>query len=122
MAADLVGGKTNQWTKIMKTKILMIAILAGLLALSACGETNAQLAAAQSYSCTQLAREIGKREQVRDSAQIDSVVDTVASAVIDDKEERRATDIRLGVNAFEDLDAQKSLKQLTQIYRSKGCT
>lgn len=98
--------------------------LMGLLALSflvACGESKQQLAKAQTYSCTQLAREIGKREQRKTSAQVDGFVNNVESIFAKDKEVRTAADIETGVNLVDEIDATKSLKQLESIYRAKGC-
>lgn len=94
---------------------------AALVLLSACGESEKQLAAAQSYSCTQLAREIGKREQKRDSAQVDGFINTIESVVSDNKELKDAADIDATINMLDEADAEKSLEQLGAIYRSKGC-
>lgn len=95
--------------------------LIALTMLSACGESKRQLAEAQSYSCTQLAREIGKREQRRDSARIDGVLNTITSIATDDKEVRRQADIDSTINTIDEVDAEKSFEQLQEIYRNKGC-
>lgn len=104
-----------------KTQRRLSVMLAGLTVLSACGESEKQLAAAEHYSCTQLAREIGKREQRRDSAQIDGFMNGLVSAVADDKKRRREADIESLANNIDEADAEKSLEQLTAIYRRKGC-
>lgn len=98
------------------------AYLMSFAMLSACGETRQQLAAAQALSCTELAREIGKREQRRDSAQIDGVFNTIESVIADDKEDRDSASIASTINIIDETDAEESIEQLERIYRSKGCT
>ncbi len=93
-----------------------------LVTLAACGESQQQLSAAHSLSCTDLAREIGKREQRRDSAKVDGWINMIESAVASDKEAETAADIDFLVNSIDEADAGKSFKQLQKIYRSKGCT
>ena len=101
-------------------KLALIGILA-LGGLTACGESKAQLAAAHSYSCTDLAREIGKREQRKTSAQVDGFANSMVSIFSSDKEVRTAADVETGVNLIDEIDAGKSLKQLQKIYDAKGC-
>lgn len=97
------------------------ASLIALTALTACGESPEQLAAARSYSCTQLAREIGKLEQRKETAQIDGTINSIASVVINDKEERRAAGLESAVNSIDEADADKSLQQYKDIFFAKGC-
>lgn len=89
--------------------------------LSACGESKQDLEAARKMRCTELAREIGKREQRRDSARLDGVVNTITSVVSTDKELRNAANIDSAVNSIDEYDAGTSLDQLEKIYRAKGC-
>lgn len=98
--------------------------LIGLFALGglvACGESKTQLAAANSYSCTDLAREIGKREQRKTAAQVNGFANSMVSIFTSDKELRTAADVETGVNLIDEIDAGKSLNQLQKIYDAKGC-
>lgn len=97
------------------------ACLIALATLSACGESQQDLDAARKMRCTELAREIGKREQRRDSARVDGVINTITSVVADDKEVRDAADIDSAINSIDEYDADTSLDQLEKIYRAKGC-
>ena len=91
------------------------------LAVSACGESKQQLAKAQGLSCTELSREIGKREQRRDTARVDGWINIAESAIAGDSDVGRAADIEGAVNSIDEADAEKSLHQLQGIYQSKGC-
>lgn len=97
------------------------ACIITIATISACGESQKQLDAASQFSCTELAREIGKREQRRDSAQINGVINTIESVIADDKDAETAADIGALTNYIDEADAEKSLEQLEGIYRSKGC-
>lgn len=97
------------------------ACLMTLAILSACGESQQDLEAARKMRCTELAREIGKREQRRDSARIDGVLSTITSVVSEDKEMRDAANIDSAIDSIDEYDADKSLDQLEKIYRAKGC-
>lgn len=104
---------------LKRNACLAVLILTGLIA---CGETEEQLAFAQTASCTELAREIGKREQRRDSASIDGLLNGIVSVVADDKSTRQTADIDAAMNSFDEMDAEKSLEQLEGIFERKGCT
>lgn len=98
-----------------------VPCMIALATLTACGESKKQLEIARSMSCTELAREIGKREQRRDSARIDGVFNSIVSVVDSDKEVRRSADIDSTINNIDEADAEKSVEQLTKIFRQKGC-
>ncbi|SMR71043.1 hypothetical protein SAMN04488030_0663 [Aliiroseovarius halocynthiae] len=106
-------------TRIKSAAITLLGLALG--GLSACGESKDQLSSAWSKSCTELAREIGKREQRRDSAKIDGWINIAESAFAEDSNAAAAADIEYAANAFDEADAEKSFDQLTKIYRSKGC-
>lgn len=95
--------------------------LATMTMLSACGETQNQLTVARSLTCTELAREIGKREQRRDSARVEGVFNSIISVVADDEETREGASIDSAINTVDEIDAERSFEQLNEIYSSKGC-
>lgn len=105
-------------TKTVGTLCLSAATL---FTLSACGHTPDQLAAAQGYSCTKLAREIGKQEQRKESAQVSGMFESLTSVVADSKEERNSAGISSAAHSIDEADADKSMRQLNEIYNAKGC-
>lgn len=90
--------------------------------LTACGETQPQLAKAQNASCTELAREIGKNEQQKERANIDFWANTAISVLSKDNDLQNHASADALINTVDEADAEVSLDQLEQIYRSKGCT
>lgn len=112
-------GTSKNEVKMTSLKILTLG--ATLCALTACGESQQDLSAARSMSCTQLARVLGRREQRRESAAIDSIGNTLTSALTDDKELERSAAIEGLVNNVDEMDANRSIEQLNAIYRAKGC-
>ncbi len=106
---------TIRFPKLHLITMMIVATLA------ACGETERDLHKARQMSCTELAREIGKREQRVESAQIDGWVYTLTSIISDDDELETAANIGLGASAIEEIDATKSLEQLKEIYSQSDC-
>ena len=102
--------------KLLNPWILVLPLL------MSCGEAETELTKAQTYSCAQLAREIGKREQRRDDAEIDGWINVLELAISDDREVERVASIELAANAFDEADADKSFGQLQEIHRNKGCS
>lgn len=97
-------------------------VAVALITLGACGHSQKQLALVETYSCTEIARELGKLEERRTSAQVDGFFDAITSVVADSKEDRAEADISLAVNSLDEADADLSHEQLTEIYRRKNCS
>lgn len=97
------------------------SLLITLVVLSACGESNQQLSAAHTYSCTELSREIGKLEQRRDTARVNGWISVAEGVFAADSGESLAADIGLAANSIDEADAEKSLEQFQRIYDRKGC-
>lgn len=104
--------------------IRLLTASAALIALSllgACGHGPNDLRAARSLSCTQLARELGRLEQRSDAAGIDSTFATLEGAFANRDTDETAAEISGLVHDVDQIDADKSIDQLTQIYTAKGC-
>lgn len=103
------------------TSLKLLTLGAALCALTACGESQRSLSAAQTMSCTELARELGKREQRSETAGINSFANSLTSVLTDDKEVEREADIEGFINDVDQADADRSIEQLTAIFQAKGC-
>lgn len=95
----------------------------GVLAatLTACGESQQQISAARSMSCTELAHQIGRRAQRKDTAQAEGWINLAEGVFASDKEAALEASVEHSVSAFEEADAEMSLNQLQEIYREKRC-
>ncbi len=101
---------------------LRFSALVLLTLVAACGQTGLQLEQARAMSCTELARELGKREQKRESAQIDGFAHSLDSVFADDKKARREADMNSVLTSLDEAVAEKEIAQLEQIFTAKGCT
>ena len=118
----------NSLYKYSKRKTMKISVVRSIMpclivvaALAGCADPRQEMLAAQAMSCTELAREIGRHEYRRDSARVDGVINSISSAIADDKKERDAADIESLGNGIDEMDASRSIEMLQKVYRSKRC-
>ena len=99
-------------------KLLAISIAA--LTLTGCTTLKEDVAEYQTYSCPQLAQEIGRWKQKLEDAEVDGDV-AVLGQIFGDKKEQDDAETDELIADIDEEDARDHLRELRRINAEKGC-
>ena len=105
----------------MNTKLFSITILVATTLLGGCsvGAMNSKPIA--QMSCTELAREIGRYTQLKETADADSLVGTVGMVLADNREDEITNGVESIVGDITSMSAESELEQLNRTFNQRGC-
>lgn len=105
-----------------KKNLMLTLPLVTALTLGGCSVNNTGRTTDEYMSCTDLAREIGKYTQVKEDADVDSIVGTVGVLISDDKYDQISNGIDSISGDFTGMSARNELDKLNDAYVRSGCT
>lgn len=105
----------------MTRKSLFIASLFATALLGGCSANTMNSTPIQHMSCTELAREIGRYTQMKETADADSLIGTVGMVLADNRQDEITNGVESIVGDVTSMSAASELAQLNRVFHQNGC-